>query len=363
MSGKILFNALQALPTAAGVGRYALEAARGVSRLRDDVTVLLQDGMQRSFDLPADRLLPIRPLRGSLRRILFEQVSLPAVAREFRLVHFPDSACSLRPKAPYLMTVHDLSFFACTGTFTAAQTLWKRGAARLSAKRAERIVCSSRHTAGDVRRWLGVPEKRIRVVYPGVTVHTGDPAPPDVPCPDGPFVLGVGTLEPRKNFVRLFQAVARLRGEGLRLNVVIAGKKGWLCRELLRAPRDLGIEDAVTFAGFCSDRQLKWLYQRACLLAYVSLYEGFGFPPLEAMALGLPVVASNVSSLPEVCGDAALYVDPTSVADIGRAIRKTCDDVALRERLAAAGPARSRMFTWQSTATKLSDLYDEMGRP
>jgi glycosyltransferase involved in cell wall biosynthesis len=363
VSKNILIDALQAVPAAAGVGRYTLEAARGVARLRSDVTVLIREGMREQFGEPSDCLVSVDSLRGAWDRILYEQLRLPGLAKEYRLVHFPDSACALRRRAPYLMTVHDLSFYARPGTFTTTQTAWKKLAARMSAKRAEFVICVSEHTAKDVATWLHVPKERIRVVYPGVTVHEGEALAPNVTCPEGPFVLGVGTLEPRKNFVRLIEAVARLRKEGLRLDLVIAGRPGWMYRDILRAPRELGIQDAVTFAGYCTDAQLKWLYQHASLLAYVSLYEGFGFPPLEAMTYDLPVIGADVSSIPEVCGDAAIYVDPDSTEGLARAIRNAHEDGALRDKLIQAGRERTKMFSWQETARRLSAIYDEAMTP
>lgn len=359
----ILVNALQAAPTAAGVGRYAFEIARGLGRLRRDVRILARADMAGAFAVEADRVIPLELGRSSWRRILYEQFSLPKLATGAHLVHFPDSACFFRKGIPCLMTVHDLSYFARAGTFTRAQTFWKKNAARISSRRALCVICSSRHTAEDVRTFLSVPEERIRVVYPGVTVHGGDPIPPDVRCPEEPFILGVGTLEPRKNFVRLIEAIARLRREGLPLKLVIAGKRGWLYDKILRAPREFGVQDAVTFAGYCTDAQLKWLYQRAGLLAYVSLYEGFGFPPLEAMAFGLPVVATHVSSIPEVCADAAQYASPDSVVEIAAAIRNVWSDESLRMRLITAGRSRVNAFSWSRAAAEVSAVIDEVARP
>jgi len=362
-SDGILVNALQASHNAAGVGRYALEVARGLCRRREDVHVVTRTEMADAFDLSRERLSLANVGESSWRRILFEQFSLPSLAENCRLIHFPDSASILRGGMPCLMTVHDLSFFTCEGTFTWSQTLWKKQAARLSARHALRVICSSRHTATDVASFLRVPEERIRVVYPGVTTHAGEAAPPGVSCPDEPFILAVGTLEPRKNFVRLMRSVARLHRQGPKLPLVIAGKPGWIYQDILRAPRDLGIEDAVTFAGYCSDPQLKWLYQRARMLAYVSLYEGFGFPPLEAMSYGLPVVAANVSSMPEVCEEAAIYAAPESVVEITDAIRRLHSDESLRDHLVARGREQAARFTWARTAEDLSGVFDELEVP
>jgi glycosyltransferase involved in cell wall biosynthesis len=166
-------------------------------------------------------------------------------------------------------------------------------------------------------------------------------------------------LEPRKNLLRLLKAMAILKDAGLRYPLVIAGKRGWMYREVLEHPLTRSLQNEIVFLGYCTDAQLRWLYNHAAALAYVSLYEGFGFPPLEAMTAGLPVVASRVGSIPEVCGNAARYVDPTSSEDIAQGIQEACSDAALRDRLIAAGRARARLFDWRKTALEVSAVYDE----
>jgi glycosyltransferase involved in cell wall biosynthesis len=176
-------------------------------------------------------------------------------------------------------------------------------------------------------------------------------------------VLYVGTLEPRKNLIRLVQACDRLwRAGQLDRPLVLIGKRGWLADELFRFVEDAGCRDRVVLPGYVAREDLPAVYSAASVCAYPSLCEGFGLPPLEAMACGTPVVASTSTSLPEVLGNAAPLVDPLDVDAIAEAIRTVIDDDGLRARLRAAGLARAREFRWDVTARRTLAVYDEIAR-
>ena len=360
MSKKILFNALQASPTGTGISRYATELARALVRLRDDVVVVARQSMANEFGIDPSQLIVYENPGSSWRRILVEQLSLPGKTRNVRLVHHPDCMVSLFSRTPCVMTVHDLTFFRHPETFTRMRSAWKRFISRRSARKALRVLCDSENTADDARRYLRVSEEKLRVGYPGVTTYAGKSQPPKAMAGDFPFVLAVGTLEPRKNVPRLIRALALLRSSGHDCKLALAGKAGWLAAPIAQTLRDENLKNHVIFCGYCSDAELKWLYENAMCLAYVSLYEGFGIPPLEAMAYGLPVVASNTSSIPEVCGDAAQYVDPYSVEDIARGINEVCADESLRKRLVEVGKQRASLFDWDRAAAVVSTVYDEL---
>ncbi len=174
------------------------------------------------------------------------------------------------------------------------------------------------------------------------------------------YVLAVGTLEPRKNLTTLLAAFARLRRNGevdADLRLVLAGARGWLEEPIFATVRSLGLEDAVRFTGFVDDDDLPAVYSGAALFVFPSLHEGFGLPLLEAMACGVPVVTSNVSSMPEVAGDAATLVDPRDGEGLAAAIGRLLRDEALRDRLREAGIARARQFSWEATARRTLDAY------
>jgi glycosyltransferase involved in cell wall biosynthesis len=232
---------------------------------------------------------------------------------------------------------------------------------RLSARRARRLIAVSAHTARESTRLLGVPMERVDVVYHGV-----DPAFRPLPVREVSslrerrglperFVLFVGTLEPRKNLVRLVEAFARVR-DG-RVGLVLAGGRGWLYDELFARVESLGLGDEVVFAGYVTNEELPLWYNAATVVAYPSVYEGLGLPVLEAQACGTPVLTSNVSSLPEAAGDAALMVDPYDVEAMAAGLDRLLTDELLRHQLRERGLAHARQFSWSDTAQATVRVY------
>jgi glycosyltransferase involved in cell wall biosynthesis len=236
----------------------------------------------------------------------------------------------------------------------------------LSLRRAARLIAVSAATARDLSRLPGVDPARIRVIpeapAPGIA-----PASPDTArelarrlrLPQR-FFLFLGALEPRKNVVALVRALALLREQGdAETHLVIAGAEGWDNAQVHREVRRRGLEEQVRFLGYVAAADLPALYGATLAFVYPSLYEGFGLPPLEAMASGAPVICSNTSSLPEVTGDAAVLVDPESVGDLAAALRRVRDDESLRLRLKGAGLERSRLFSWGRAARATLEVYHE----
>jgi len=177
-----------------------------------------------------------------------------------------------------------------------------------------------------------------------------------------PYIFYLGTLEPRKNVVRLLEAYARLRQRGItEYPLVLAGAKGWGYEEIFARVQELGLDEQVRFVGYVPYEAAPLWYNAAALFVYPSLYEGFGLPPLEAMACGTPVVASNTSSLPEVLGEAALLVDPLDVEALAEAMARALLQPALRERLRQAGLARAACFSWRRMAEQTMAVYHLVG--
>lgn len=359
MSSRILFNALLVRPDGAGISRYSLELARALAELRDDVVVAAQNCVADRFGLPEPRLVRCADRAGSSGRILIEQLSLPLRVRRFALAHYPDMVVPLIHPWPVVATCHDLAYYRHPQAFTRAQRLWKKHSARNAVRRAATTICDSRSTAGDVRSLLGVPEERLRVVYPGARLRPDAPVRPAA-APDGPFILAVGTLEPRKNLPRLFDAVERLQREGLPHKLVIAGRPGWIYEGIVEHARRGALRDRIILAGYRTDAELNWLYGNAAALAYVSVHEGFGFPPVEAMLHGLPVVAARAGAIEEVCGDAARYVEPLDAQDIADGLRTVLADASVRARLVDEGRRRAARYDWQAAARAVSAVYDEI---
>jgi glycosyltransferase involved in cell wall biosynthesis len=234
-------------------------------------------------------------------------------------------------------------------------------------KRADAIIAVSECTRRDAMRLYGVPEERITVVTEGVDPRfragIRDERRQEVRAryalPEH-YILYVGTIEPRKNLIRLVDAFRALRAGGFPHRLVLVGARGWLDQPVFDHIAELGLEEQVIRPGFVSDDDLPAVYSAADLFVFPSLYEGFGLPPLEALASGVPTVASNTSSIPEVVGDAALTVPPEDTAALAEAMRRALTDDDLRALLSDRGPAQAAQFTWQKAAAQTRAVYDRV---
>ncbi len=300
-------------------------------------------------------------------RILWEQAVQPVEARRQRLdlIHAPFCVGPLLSGCPQVVSIHDLSFFRYPELFRPMNRRYLQPATRMSAHRARLVVASSESTRRDVIEILGVPPVRVAVVYLGVDAEMR-------PVKDREqlaafrqsrglpehMILFLGTLEPRKNLPTLLAAFARLcRRPGFAHYLVIAGGKGWYYGEIDAAVQRLGLGGRVLFPGYVPDGELPLWYSAADLFVYPSLYEGFGLPPLEALACGTPVVTSDASSMPEVVGDAGLVVPPLDDEALAGAMARLLEDADLVAALRLRGLARAREMSWQRVARETAQLY------
>lgn len=296
-------------------------------------------------------------------RVIWEQVAQPWIARKIRadLIHAPAFVGPMLTSCPTVVTIHDLSFLRFPALFRPANRLYLKVMTRLSARRAQCLIAVSAYTADETAHLIGVPRERIAIIHHGV-----DPAFRPLPAAEvaafrqrcglpEQFVLFVGTLEPRKNLTRLVEAFARIR-DG-RIKLVLVGGKGWYYESLFARVEELGIGEDVMFAGYAPNAELPLWYNAAIALAYPSLYEGFGLPIIEAQACGTPVLTSNVSSLPEAAGDAALLVDPYDVEELATGLNRLLHDAALQKELRERGLLRASQFTWLRAAQETARVY------
>ncbi|MGA3024315.1 MAG: glycosyltransferase family 1 protein [Bryobacteraceae bacterium] len=301
------------------------------------------------------------------------------------LFHIPLNSVPLLMPRPYVVTVHDMSTLLYDNAPGFRNNLhllrFRRGLLR-----AARVMTVSNATRRDVESVLGIPAERIRTIYNAPDPAFLEPAPPAIPCLDEsglrypprlqrimdryqinyPFLLYAGNIRPQKNIPRLVEAFAVVRGELKdhplfhHLHLIIIGDEISHFPAVRHAVIKTRVEHEVRFLGFVPIETLRCLYQTAQAFVFPSLYEGFGLPPLEAMSCGAPVVASNVSALPEVIGDAAVIVNPENVFDIARGIRDILLDPDLRQRVVARGYEQSRRFSWQSTASQVLETYRQV---
>lgn len=268
---------------------------------------------------------------------------------------------------PVVATIHDLAFEHLPETFTRRGAWQLKMTVRRTAQRAARIATVSEYSRQDLLRTYNLPPEKVAVTYNGIAAHfTPTPSTPNEAAQlktrfgiTREFILAVGSLQPRKNLVRLIQAYAKLRTEhpAFTQQLVIVGRKLWLHHEIFAEVARQPWAADVILTGYVADEDLPPLYRAAAVFAYPSIFEGFGLPPLEAMACGTPVLTSNNSCLPEVVGTAALTVDPYDEAALANGLLRVLEEAPLRARLRAAGPERAKLFTWRVAAEKTLELY------
>ncbi|HYU58641.1 MAG TPA: glycosyltransferase family 1 protein [Actinomycetota bacterium] len=308
-------------------------------------------------------------LSGTIQRLypswnLAGRPALPPSLASHDVVHVP-SCVAVPPTGPgrrLVVTVHDLAFRLYPDLFPPAWRAMFRLGLRRAVRTADAIVTVSRNTAEDLVRLTKVDPAKLHVVPLAASL----PVSPLAVEPllerlkvRRPYLLSVGTLEPRKNLVRLVRAYRRAAAEGVPHVLVLAGPMGWGPQPLLRELRVPGPGEVVLTGAMAPD-ELDALYRGAAAFVYPSLYEGFGLPVVEAMSRGLPTVVSDVSSLPEVAGEAAIYVHPGSVRDLARAMQHAVEPEEA-ERLGVAARARADRFSWAETARLTLEVYQKAG--
>ncbi|HXF70973.1 MAG TPA: glycosyltransferase family 1 protein [Thermoflexus sp.] len=376
---RIVIDITAAVRQGAGIGRYARELTRAVLKaFPQHCYTLFYAGPVRFPPTWADaphvrlRAAPL-PERGMVwlwhrLRVPFPLETLTGPAD---LVYSPDFL--LPPTLPgrrTLLTVHDLSFEIMPETLPEPLVAYLRRNVPRAVRRATHILADSESTRQDLIRLWGVSPERITVLYSGV-----DPRFRPIEDPgeharvraryglgSWPFLLTVGTVQPRKNYPRLIEAFGALVREGVfpEGHLVIVGEEGWKAEGTFEAIRRSGMAERIHWLGFVADEDLPVLYSMAAAFVLVSRYEGFGLPALEAMACGTPVVVSRTSSLPEVVGEAGVQVDPESVEEIARGLRVVLTDPERRSALRAAGLERARQFTWEAAARRWGEIVEAL---
>jgi glycosyltransferase involved in cell wall biosynthesis len=356
-----------------GIGTYIRNLLRHLARLDRETEYVV-------FCYEADRALAaelgdnFRPVPILARPYsLAEQVAIPFhLARlGIGLFHAPHYTLPPLAPCPAVVTIHDCIHLAFPQYLPGRLArLYARLALRLAARRARRILTVSEASRRDILRLLGPPPERVVVVPNAIDEQFWTPPAPQEVARVAeryqladPFVLYAGNIKPHKNLERLIAAFARLRRGGFeRVKLLIIGDEISKYPALRRAVHRHQLHPVVRFLGFVPDRTLAVLYRLADLFVFPSLYEGFGLPPLEAMASGTPVVTSNVSSLPEVVGDAAVLVDPYDPDAIAEGMRRVLSDPDLRAELRAKGLARAREFSWDRSVERIRQIYAEAAK-
>lgn len=379
---KIALDYNSALRQNAGIGRLTRELVLAFLRLGTGDELLLvyaardlppeHAGLRAMRELmvayPAARVVPIH-LAERWLTAAWQRARLPLPVERWTgsvdLVHGPDFVLPPVHRAPTLLTIHDLSFRVHPETAHADLRRYLEAAVPRSLRRATHVLADSASTRADLQRLMDVDGDRVTVLYPGVDPRfrrVTDRAELERvrerhALPER-FFFFVSTLEPRKNLERLFQAYTLALGDlGASpddFQLLLAGRPGWLAEPILAAAERT---PGVRRLGPIDDADLPALYTLARGTVYPSLYEGFGFPPLESLACGTPVLAAATSSLPEVVGDVGLLVDPTDTEALAAGLVRLAADPALAADAHERGPQRAAQFTWPRAAEHLRDVY------
>ncbi|MHB1393068.1 MAG: glycosyltransferase family 4 protein [Clostridia bacterium] len=361
---KVAINGLLISNENAGIGRYGYNLINSLIKADSvDYTLFLQ----RSAGIDHKDIESRGEFKRSYQRILDEQIFLPLSYRNFDLVHFIDySSPYFKMNIPFITTIHDLTYFKFPETFSYGSQKIKVVLAPLSIKRSAIIIADSENTRNDISEMFPDVKDKVRVVYPGrpdfkevkdKKLVEDTKRKYDI---KGEYIMTVGTLEPRKNLKSLIKAYKLVHERIKDINLVIVGKKGWLYKEVFELLEEDKFRDAVIFTGYVAQEDLPCLYSGAQCFVYPSIYEGFGLPPLEAMCCGTPVVVSNTSSLPEVVGEAGVYVKPIEIESIFDGIMKVLNDSGLRQTLISNGYKQVKKFDWDLAARQVIDIYKEI---
>ncbi len=354
-----------------GIGEYAYELLRQFSSYTtSDVSFKIYIKSPPLADLPKESqrwtYQIVKPGR------FWTQIGLPInlfLHRPRPDVFFTPSHYAPRfSPIPVVISVMDLSYIYFPELFKAKDLYQLRSWTKYSARMAKKVLTISQASKNDIIKYLGIPLQKVLITYPGIKMKSQNSKLQSNQALlkkkygiNGEYILFVGTLQPRKNITRLIEAFSRM-DKRENLTLIIVGKKGWLYQDILEAPNKFGVEDDVLFLEFVSDEELILLYQKALFFILPSLYEGFGLPVLEAMSFGCPVITSNVSSLPEAGGDAALYVNPNDVMDIKEKMQMLANNKELRFQLKEKGFKQVKKFSWEETAKKTLEVLQAVAR-
>jgi glycosyltransferase involved in cell wall biosynthesis len=373
----ILIDASQIPLEKTGVGVYADNLIHAILETdpRNRYTIVIQDDEKTFADVVQRNIrivkYPARIFRKLLFRFILEQIFIPLLSLKLKIdvihsLHYSFPLVAFGRKR--VVTIHDMTFFKYPQVHEPCKIFYFRFFILMAARLASRTIVDSESTHRDFIARTDANPETVTTVLPGrpPTFDRPSAAPQAVITRErfgicGDYILFVGTLEPRKNLFRLILAFARLVTEGIPVQLLALGKKGWGYDPVYRLIEDLGIGNRIVFTGYVDEDEKRHLMKHAKVFVYPSLYEGFGLPLLEALALGLPSVTSNVSSLPEVAGSAAILVDPNDIEAIYRAIRRVLTDEKLRGELSAAARKQARRFSWRTAAKKTIEVYETTG--
>lgn len=360
MSINLLFDGR--MMNMSGIGRYSQELSGNLfskDKKFNNVTILTNDSssfLQNGAHTVKSKVFSVS-----------EQFEMYKFAKNKRgyIFHSPHFLYPLAYKDPLILTVHDITPILFPKIFSKAGRLYMKFFLDFAKDKADKIITVSNQTKLDLMNHFQIPEEKIQTIYNGVDLaffndYSLDNNNYDNKYKYKDYILYAGNIRPHKNLETLIKALNVLHSQNRKIPLIIIGQTKNSYEELNKLIFEYKLQEYVKFTGWVENEELKYLYQNATVFAYPSLYEGFGLPPLEAMACGTPVVTTNVSSIPEVVGDAALQVSPLDFEEMAYALNGILESKSLQEDLSQKGLERVKLFQWDKTASEVYEVYEEV---
>jgi len=357
------YDSKTGLPRRVGSGEYCFELLLNLNKIDKKNNYIIYLPQNPTTDLPKESSNWHYKIVGPRKLWTLFGLSLEFLLRRSKPDVFlsPTHYLSIFAPKRSLISILDISYLKFPELFQKSDLNQLTKWTKYSVKKAKGIFTISQASKDDIIKEYEVSGDRVVVTYPGIKSEYQNPKSEtnlkfkmknpkllkDKYGIDGEYILFVGTLQPRKNIVRLVEAFSKIKND---IQLVVVGKKGWMYEEILEAPKKFNVQNKVKFLDFVTDEDLPVFYKNAVCFTLCSLYEGFGLPVLEAMTYGCPVVISNISSLPEAGGDAALYVDPLNTEDIKKNLELIINNPELRKELIKKGYEQVKKFSWEKTA-------------
>ena len=369
---KIVINALGPSKVKAGIGNYLSNLINKLSIVdKKNKYIIFASSENKIFYKTQNKNFFIIDIgfwgRNNLLRIFWEQLILPVKLLEHKadILFSPGFVCPLIKAVKYITVIHDMTFFSHPQVHTFFKKLYFPFMIKRSVKRSEKIIAISYNTKKEIIKYIKIPPEKIVVTHLSANKFSKSNIKDEKKFLSekynikSEYLLFVGMIEPRKNLDLIIEAFKKFSDKTIKL--VIVGKKGWMVDDLFEKIKLKNLDEQIIFTGFVPDNELEIFYKTAKVFLYPSLYEGFGIPVLEAMTTGCPVITSNISSLPEVAGDAAILIDPENSEELSDAVNKLINDVKIREELVKKGFENTKKFSWKKTAKQTLLVFEEVG--
>lgn len=362
---KILLNGLHYEPNGAGISKYTNKLIDAFIKGNYDIDILMRQELRELYT-SKNVFFVDKPITSSSTRIIQEQLKNNKRYRNYKTVHFTDYATPVFYTDNKIATIHDMAMHTMKDKYTFMQNITKNTLLHSTIRNAKKLICVSEFTKKELLRYYPKVEHKVQVIYEGIDrpnrlitkeIEAKTLSKFNI---NKEFILYVGTIAPHKNIVALIKAYANLKRDGYEQQLVIAGKKGWMYDEVFTLVERLGLQNNIIFTGFITDEELEVLYNKAMFFVTTSLYEGFGFPPLEAMIRRCPVLVSDIEVFKETCEDNVLYCDPNNIKDITNKMLQLIKNKNLRLELANRGEIRAKFFSWEQAARETYKVYEEV---